>query len=119
MRMILLVVAVMVGGCATRTVPEILEAEPFLTMDLRGDPKTAAKCVVAPIDQLGWHATVRDYGNDVQVIWHVGTYNQPFAIFSLSSAGSGRTRMEARTRVVPQDAAKTAETWRGKLADCR
>lgn len=119
MRMTLLVVAVMVTGCTTWTVPMIQEAKPFLAMDLAGDPKAAAKCVVQYVDELGWQASVRDYGKEVQVIWHVGNNAAPFVVFTLNEAAKQRTAMQARTRGDLAPESKTPETLRAKLARCQ
>ncbi len=119
MKTILAGLVVVLAGCATATVPEILNSKPFLTMELRGEPRVAAKCVIQPIDDLGWHATVRDYGDEVQVVWHLGSNNKPIAIFSATPGSAGRSKVEARTMFVLKDEEKMAATWRDKLARCQ
>ncbi len=115
----LAVMTVSMSACAQPTIPEILDAKPFVSMDLKGDPRAASKCVVGPIDELGWHTTVRDFGEEVQVVWHMGSKNQPFAIFSLSPLTPGRSKVEGRTKVDMKDPAKMTETWKAKLAHCQ
>lgn len=119
MRKLMLVGVLAVAGCTTWTVPMIQEFKPFLTMELRGDPKTSAKCIVQFVDELGWQATVRDYGKEVQIIWHVGNNAAPFVVFTITETGAQRSKLEARTRGEIGPESKTPDTLREKFARCQ
>lgn len=117
MRLMLLGVVMALAGCATATVPEIQATEPIVTMQLRGEPRDAAKCVVSAIEAQERSATVRDFGAEVQVLWTAPRSGTALGLFSLHKLGAG-TEMQYRGRPT-QDRDAQKQLWTRLLEICR
>ena len=118
MKRFMFVMGVALTGCVAAPVTDVRATLPIMSLQMRGEPQEAAKCVVIAINALKMGAAVRDLGAEVQVLWEPQPFGTPLGLFSLrkSAAGPG-SAVEIRMGAV-QDLESYRKGWMRALQAC-
>ena len=111
MKRFMLVMGVALTGCVAAPVTDVRATLPIMSLQMRGEPQEAAKCVVIAINAL-------KMGAEVQVLWEPQPFGTPLGLFSLrkSAAGPG-SAVEIRMGAV-QDLESYRKGWAQALQAC-
>ena len=117
MRVLIGLTVLLAAACSAPTVKEISGRPPVLTVAWPGDQKSAARCIVQNLDELGWRSVVREFGSSTQVIWNgPGSFGitRPIAVFEITS---GKIEMHAGLEM--DNPGLVRQAWKGKIAGCQ
>ena len=119
MRSVLVLLAVVMAGCAHTKLPEIEGTVPVFTTQLRGEPHAASRCIVSVIESLGTSASVRDFGSETQVVWEMQRRRSPLGLFTLTKTPDV-ARSDVELRMSPgREAEPMARRWQKELEGCQ
>lgn len=118
----ILLVAVLLAGCASPSVKELSGRRPVLSVDWRGDQKSGVRCIVEHLSELNWKSEVLDAGPTAQVVWYgPSTFGIPnriavFEVTGATAAKAGRIVLHAAGDLDEPD--RVRQSWFKKIASC-